>query len=486
MKGTPIEKGVNYPRYNKTKIIATIGPACSSYAMLRKIIEAGVDVCRINFSHGEHSEHLEVINRVRQINQEIGTNICILGDLQGPKLRIGEIENGFVEIKKGETILLTSEKCIGTKSKIYVSYKSLAQDVKPKETVLLDDGKIELKFIEIVDKTTVLAKVVVGGLLKSRKGFNLPNSNLSVPSLTEKDTFDLMFALKNDVDWIGLSFVREAKDIRELRQLIDKHNPRTRIIAKIEKPQAVKNFDSILKETDGVMVARGDLGVEMQMQEVPIIQKKIIEKCIAASKPVIIATQMMESMIESATPTRAEVNDVANAVLDGADAVMLSAETSVGKYPLKTIQVVEKILGEVEINANPYYKGVKPTKDSPTFISDEICFTAVRMSEHLKAKTIVGMTHSGYTAMKISSFRPNCDIFIFTSNRPVLRILNLIWGVRGFYYDHEESTDKTISDALEFLKEFGYVKKGDIIINCASMPISHKHRTNALKVSTIE
>jgi pyruvate kinase len=485
MKLELIEKGTNYPVYNKTKIIATIGPATSSYSMLKKIIEAGVDVCRINFSHGEHSGHLEVIDRVKQINSELGTNICILGDLQGPKLRIGEIENGFIHIKRGDKIILTSEKCVGNSDKLYVSYKNLAQDVKPGEKVLLDDGKIEMKFLETINSNSVRAQVLVGGILKSRKGFNLPNSNLSVPSLTEKDHTDLLFALKNDVDWIGLSFVREAKDIHGLREIIQKHNPRTRIIAKIEKPQAVKNFDAILLESDGIMVARGDLGVEMPMQKVPVIQKKIVEKCIAASKPVIIATQMMESMIENPTPTRAEVNDVANAVLDGADAVMLSAETSVGKYPLRTIQVVEKILGEVEINANPYYKGLKPVKESPTFISDEICFTAVRMSEHLKARTIVGMTYSGYTGIKISSFRPNCDIFIFTHNRPVLRTLNLIWGIRGFYYDHEESTDRTISDAIQFLEKRKYVKKGDIIINCASMPISEKQRTNTLKVSVV-
>lgn len=296
----------------------------------------------------------------------------------------------------------------------------------------------------------------------------------------------MLFALKHDLDWIGLSFVREAKDILGLRKIINEHNPRTRIVAKIEKPQAVKNFDEILKEADGIMVARGDLGVEMPMQKVPIIQKQIVEKCIIAAKPVIIATQMMESMIENPTPTRAEVNDVANAVLDGADAVMLSAETSVGKYPLKTIQVVEKILGEVEINANPYYKGVKPNEASSTFISDEICFTAVRMSEHLNAKTIIGMTHSGYTGIKISSYRPNCDIFVFTHNHDVLRTLNLVWGVRGFYYENEESTDKTISDALDFLKNNGYVKKGDIVINCASMPLHQKQRTNTLKVSVVE
>ncbi|MCB9252574.1 MAG: pyruvate kinase [Flavobacteriales bacterium] len=485
MSPTKKKKATNYPAYNKTKIIATIGPASSDYSMLKKLIEAGVDVCRINFSHGELHEHLKVIENIRKINEEMGLNICILGDLQGPKLRIGEIEGGFIQLKRGEKIILTSEKKIGNKEGLYISYKHLIKDVKPGEKILLDDGKIELKFLEKLNEKEILAQVLYGGLLKSRKGFNLPNSTLSIPSLTEKDKQDLTFALENDIDWIGLSFVREAKDIEELRTLIDKSNPRTRIIAKIEKPQAVSNFKAILKQADGIMVARGDLGVEMPMQKVPVIQKKIVQKCIEAAKPVIIATQMMESMIESSTPTRAEVNDVANAVLDGADAVMLSAETSIGKYPLKTIQVVEKILGEVEINANPYYKGVKPRKDSHTFISDEVCFTAVRMSEHLKAKTIVGMTHSGYTGHKVSSYRPNCDIFIFTHNRPVLRTLNLVWGIRGYYYDEEISTDRTIQDAIKFLAEKGFVKKGDIVINCASMPLHAKQRTNTLKVSVV-
>lgn len=485
MKIPLVKKDYHYPKFNKTKIIATIGPATSSYEMLKKIITSGVDVCRINFSHGQLSTHLEVINHIKDINSELGTNICILGDLQGPKLRIGELENGFIELKRGEKLRLTTEKCIGNKKQIYINYKNLTQDVKPGEKILLDDGKIELKFVEVLDQQSLLAQVVVGGLLNSRKGFNLPNSNLSVPGLTEKDHEDLQFALDNDIDWIGLSFVRHAKDIVNLRRIINEHNPRTRIIAKIEKPQAIQNIDSIIKESDGIMVARGDLGVELPMQRVPLIQKQIVQKCIQAAKPVIIATQMMESMIENATPTRAEVNDVANAVLDGADAVMLSAETSIGKYPLRTIQVVEKILSEVERNANPYIKGILPSESSPTFISDQICYTAARMSENLGAKTIIGMTHSGYTGIQVSSYRPKCDIFIFTHNKPVLRTLNLVWGIRGFYYKDEESTDKTISDALEFLKEGGYVSKGDIVINCTSMPIHEKQRTNTLKVSIV-
>lgn len=479
-------QGLNYLKFNRTKIVATIGPATSDYNTLKKIITAGVDVCRINFSHGEHSSHLQVFNNIKKINEELETNVCILCDLQGPKLRIGEIEGGFAVLKKGENIVLTTRLTNGNSSVIQVSYDKLTTDVKKGEKVLLDDGKIELKIIEKIDNFSLKALIQNSGTLLPRKGFNLPDSKLSLRGLTEKDKKDLKFALENDIDWIAMSFVRNPDDIAELKKLVNKANPRTQIIAKIEKPDAVRNFDSILANADGIMVARGDLGVEMAMQKVPLIQKKIVEKCLIASKPVIIATQMMESMIENPTPTRAEVNDVANAVLDGADAVMLSAETSIGKYPVKTIQVVEKIINEIETNSNPYYKGEKPQKSSSTFISDEICFTAVRMSEHLNARSIVGMTHSGYTAKKISSFRPNCDIFILTSNRPVLKTLNLVWGVRGFYYDHEESTDKTISDALNFLKTKKYVKTGDIVISCSSMPLALKQRTNTIKVSEVE
>lgn len=479
-------QGINYLKFNKTKIVATIGPATSDYKTLKSIITAGVDVCRINFSHGDYIKHLQIINNIKKINDELDTNVCILCDLQGPKLRIGDIQGGEVELKKGNTILLDTQIEIGNETKIQVNYQKLAFDVKPGEKVLLDDGKIELEIIEKINDYSLKALILNSGKLLSRKGFNLPDSKLSLQGLTQKDKEDLNFALENDIDWIAMSFVRTADDILALRKLVNNKNPRTQIIAKIEKPEAVRNFDDILKQADGIMVARGDLGVEMPMQKVPLIQKKIVEKCLAASKPVIIATQMMESMIENPTPTRAEVNDVANAVLDGADAVMLSAETSIGKFPLKTIQVVEKIINEIETSLIPYYKGKKPEKTSSTFISDEICFTAVRMSEHLKAKSIVGMTHSGYTAKKISSFRPNCDIFILTSNRPVLKTLNLVWGVRGFYYDHEESTDKTISDALSFLKTKKYVKKGDIVISCSSMPLALKQRTNTIKVSEIE
>ncbi len=472
--------------FNKTKIVATIGPATSSYENLKEIIFAGVDVCRLNFSHGAHEVHQGVLDNIRKINAELNSNICILLDLQGPKLRVGEMENNGVELKSGESILLTTEKCIGTSEKIYISYPRLPQEMKPGEKILLDDGKLMLVAEEILDTHNIRARIIHGGILSSKKGFNLPETDISVPALTDKDKEDLEFALKNDVEWVALSFVRKAKDIHDLRDIISSRKKDCKIIAKIEKPEAVRNLDEIIAATDGVMVARGDLGVEMPMEEVPIIQKNIVKKCIIASKPVIIATQMMESMITSPTPTRAEANDVANAVMDGADAVMLSAETSVGKYPVQVVQAMERIIRNVEKEPQVYYKGKRPVVESPTFLSDEVCFTAVRMSDHLNAKAIVSMTRSGYTGYKISSFRPEAGIFIFTNNLPLLNTLNLVWGVRGFYYDRYHSTDETFNDVLEILKENDFVKENDIVINTASMPIHQKSRTNTIKVSVVK
>ena len=471
--------------FNKTKIIATIGPATSSYDKLKEIIFAGVDVCRINSSHGAHEDHLKVIENIRRINAELRSNICILFDLQGPKLRIGEVENNAIELRNNESIILTSEKCLGTQEKVYVSYARMALDMKPGERILLDDGKLEVVVEEILDEKNLRARIIHGGTLSSKKGFNLPNTNLTIPALTEKDLIDLEFALQNQVEWIGLSFVRKSEDIDQLRSIIKNSGVNSRIIAKIEKPEAIANFDSILEATDGVMVARGDLGVELPMEQVPLIQKRIVKQCMKASKPVIIATQMMESMIVSPTPTRAEANDVANAVLDGADAVMLSAETSVGAYPVKVVQAMERIVRSVELNDDVYHKGARPSEDSLTFFSDEVCFTAVRMASHLGAKAIVSMTRSGYTGYKIASFRPKANIFIFTNNLPLLNTLNLVWGVRGFYYDKYSSTDDTFNDVLEILKENEFVQKDDVVINTASMPIHEKARTNALKVSIV-
>ena len=472
-------------KFNKTKIVATIGPATSSEEMLEKIILAGVDVCRLNFSHGAYELHQEVIDRVRNINNRLGCNVALLQDLQGPKLRIGKVEGEF-HLVEGDHVLVTTEEQMSTKDVLFVSYKRLIQDCNPGERILLNDGKVSLVFTEKVNDTTLKAEVIAGGPLSSNKGFNLPDSSLTVPSLTKKDLADLEYGLSQEVDWGALSFVRTADDIVELKRLIAEKGTHTKVIAKIEKPEAVKNIDEIIKVSDGIMVARGDLGVEVPLQRVPLIQKTIVEKCLAAAKPCIIATQMMETMILDSMPTRAEINDVANAVLDGADALMLSAETSVGKYPLRVIEVMSSIITDIENDRRTYFKGVKPTPESPSFASDEICFTAVRMSDHLNAKAIVAMTKSGFTGFRVASYRPQANVFIFTDNKKLLATLNLVWGVRGFYYDRFVSTDDTFQDVVDMLKADGMVKEGEYVINCASMPIHKKQRTNTIKVTLVD
>lgn len=474
-------------KFNRTKIIATIGPATSSYQKLKEIIVAGVDVCRLNFSHGKYEDHEKVIKNIRKINEEFGCNVGILLDLQGPKLRIGDVENNKITLVTGKELIITTQKTVGTAEKLFIDFEMLTKDIKKGHKILLDDGKVELKVLDVMNRTEIKAKVIHGGDLSSKKGFNLPQTNLSIPSITKKDVADIEFGLKHDVEWIGLSFVRKPEEIHELKNIIARYESRAKVVAKIEKPEAVKNIDRIIDATDAVMVARGDLGVELPLEEVPLIQKQIVRKCLAASKPVIIATQMMESMITNPTPTRAETNDVANAVLDGADAVMLSAETSVGAYPVEAIKTMERIVRHIEDQDIIYYKGEGPANpDHRSYITDVICFTAARMSLHIKsAKAISSMTRSGYTAFKLSSFRPKANIFIFTNNQPLLNTLSLVWGIRGFYYDKFETTDETIHDVNEILKQRGYAKTGDIVINTASMPIHDKSMTNAVKISKV-
>jgi pyruvate kinase len=397
------------------------------------------------------------------------------------------MENGKVELINGEIIEVTTEKCMGTSNRVYVNFENLPKDVNPGERILLDDGKLELKVIETNRKNLIKAQVIVGGWLSNKKGFNLPNTKMSIPSMTQKDLDDLKFGIENKVEWVGLSFVRNENDVIFLKNIIELNDWRPRVISKIEKPEAVINIDKIIAVSDGIMVARGDLGVEMPMEQVPVIQKRIVKKCIEASKPVIIATQMMESMIVSPVPTRAELNDIANAVMDGADAVMLSAETSVGAFPVDAIRYMRKTILEVETNTNaPYFKGVKPSAESETFFSDEICFTAVKVSDHLKADAIVGMTFSGYSAYKISSFRPKASIFIFTTNPRLVNTLSLVWGVRGFLYREFESTDDSMQDVNDNLLKGGFIKPGQVVINTASMPISERSRVNTIKVSEIK
>lgn len=470
--------------FNKTKIVATVGPTSNSKEMLRALIKEGVDVFRLNFSHGTHEDHLKVIKYVKELNNELGTKICLLQDLQGPKIRVNEMEPDVV-INRGQDLVITTKEVLGNSQTVSTSYKNLPKDVKVGDMILIDDGKIELKVKE-VRNDEVLTEVVYGGLLKSRKGINLPFTKVSAPSLTEKDLKDLEFGIKNDVDWIALSFVRKAFDIQSMRAIIDSHDSPARIVAKIEKPEALSNIDEIIAETDGVMVARGDLGVEIWMEEVPMVQKMLVEKCNKAGKPVIVATQMMESMIENPRPTRAETNDVANAVMDGADALMLSAETASGKYPLEVIRSMVRTVASVEKNPKIYYHFRNVDKNSPKYIHDNFVLAACKLAKDVGAKAIVGMTQSGYTAFQSSAYRPNANIFVFTSNASLLNKINLVWGSQGYFYDKTNSTDETISDVESTLKRDGHVKTGDIIIILASMPIHEKARTNTLKINVVK
>jgi len=470
--------------YNKTKIVATVGPASSSKEMLRALLREGVDVFRLNFSHGTHEDHLKVINNVRELNEELGTSVALLQDLQGPKIRVNDVQPG-VELVAGQELIITTRQLLGNNEIVSTSYEGLPNDVKPGDMILVDDGKIELKVKE-VRGIEVLTTVVYGGPLKPRKGINLPFSKVSAPSLTEKDLKDLEFGLKHKVNWVALSFVRKAKDIESLREIINKHESVTRIVAKIEKPEALENIDAIIAATDAVMVARGDLGVEVWMEEVPMIQKRLVEKCNRAAKPVIVATQMMESMIENPRPTRAETNDVANAVMDGADALMLSAETASGKYPIEVIRSMVRTIGSVEKQGDIFFKFHDPDPKSANFSSDSLILTACKLAKDVNAKAIVGMTLQGYSAYKASSHRPNANIFAFTSKKEILNAMNLVCATRAYHYDKAASTDETIADVEAVLKRDGHVKSGDTFIVLASMPINDRGRTNTIKVNVVK
>ncbi|CAN5156037.1 pyruvate kinase [soil metagenome] len=476
-------------QYNRTKIVATLGPASSSSEVLEEMAKAGCDVFRINFSHGDYAAVEDQIKNIREMNRKLGTHVSILGDLQGPKLRVGEMENNGVELKDGAEFLFTTNKMIGTAQKAFMTYQQFPRDVKAGETVLIDDGKLVLRVTETNGKDEVKTIVEHGGILSSKKGVNLPNTKVSLPCLTEKDIKDLEFALTHQFDWIGLSFVRSGADIIELKNLIKKIDPssKSKVIAKIEKPEAITDIDNIIRETDALMVARGDLGVEVPMQRVPVLQKMLVRKCLEASKPVIIATQMMESMITNISPTRAEVNDVANSVMDGADAVMLSGETSVGKHPAKVIEAMSKIITQVEEEHNIYYLDRKPVFSlDDRYLSDNICYASTTLAKQVDATAIITMTHSGYTAFRVASYRPKANIFVFTDNYSILSQLSLVWGVRGFYYDKNISTDHTIADIKFILKKDGYVVQKDFIINIASIPLSEKGTTNMIKLTEVE
>jgi pyruvate kinase len=473
---------------SRTKIVATLGPASSTKEILQQMINEGVNVFRLNFSHSTQKEHLKLIHLINDLNLELETNVAILADLQGPKLRVGEITNNLIYLNEGDMLTFVTEKCIGTKDHIYMSYQEFPLDVNIGEAILIDDGKIKLEVTETNKKNAVKAKVIYGGPLSSYKGVNLPDTKVSLPCLSKDDISNTVFALKHDVDWIGLSFVRKASDILDLKELIKSNNGHAGVIAKIEKPEALLELDHIIEFSDGIMVARGDLGVEIPFDEVPLIQKTIVEKCNLYSKPVIIATQMMESMIENFRPTRAEANDVANAVLDGADGLMLSGETSVGKYPVETIQSMHKIIVYTETHSsriNPFEGMHFPIESSSTFLSDSICYNASELAKRVGAKAIILFTHSGYTAIKISSYRPNTNIYAFTNNEKLLFKLSLIWGVKAFHLSTYNHLSLAISKSNEILKKKNLLKEGDVVIYVGSTPLIEHGNTNMLKVGII-
>ena len=471
----------------KTKIVATLGPACSTKETIKEMIDAGVNVFRINFSHADYEDVLARINTIRELNAEFNYTTSILADLQGPKLRVGVMKEDVIVSKGDKITFTTAEDILGTAEKVYMNYKEFPKDVNPGERILLDDGKLIFEVVKTDKKTEVEAIVVQGGPLKSKKGVNLPNTKVSLPALTKKDIKDALFAIENKVDWIALSFVRTPEDLEQLQDLIVKHSDhKIPIIAKIEKPEAVENIDKIVAFCDGLMVARGDLGVEIPAEQVPLIQKKLIHRAKTARIPVFVATQMMETMITSLTPTRAEVNDVANSVMDGADAVMLSGETSVGSYPVQVIETMSKIIRSVEDSPLIKVPLNAPYIRTNRFVTKSICYHAAIMADDINAKAITTLTNSGYTAFQISAWRPNSLILVFTSNKRILTQLNLLWGVKAFYYDKFVSTDDTVEDINLICKEHGHVEKGDMIINLAAMPIIKKGMVNTLRVSEIE
>ncbi|WP_242083322.1 pyruvate kinase [Aestuariivivens sediminis] len=475
------------PTRKKTKIVATLGPASSTKEVLKGMLDEGVDVFRINFSHANYEDVKIRIGIIRELNDEFGYNAAILGDLQGPKLRVGVMKEEVIVAPGDEIIFATGKPFEGTKERVYMTYDRFPQDAKPGERILLDDGKLIFEVVSTNSTNEVIAKVIQGGPLKSKKGVNLPNTNISQPALTEKDIEDAIFAIEQDVDWIALSFVRHAEDLMQLRDLIAEHaDHKIPIIAKIEKPEAIENIDKIVAHCDGIMVARGDLGVEIPAQEVPLIQKQLVLRAKKARIPVIIATQMMETMISSLTPTRAEVNDVANSVMDGADAVMLSGETSVGSYPIQVIKQMSNILKSVEDSELIQVPQLPPHIRTNRYITKSICYHAATMANEIDAKAISTLTNSGYTAFQISAWRPSCHILVFTSNKNILTRLNLLWGVRVFFYDKFVSTDETIEDVNAIACKKGYLGVGDMLISLAAMPIQDKGMVNTLRVTEIK
>ncbi len=473
--------------YKRTKIVATVGPACDSYEQLLDLVKAGVNVFRLNFSHGSYEDKGRIIDYIRQINKTEPYNISVLADLQGPKLRVGELEGGSLEIKEGDILTFTNEPVTGNRQKIFVSYPDLHADVRVGEKILIDDGKLEVVVKEILKNNDVRVEVTLGGTLYPKKGVNLPDTDISLPPLTEKDLADLDYIMSKGVDWVALSFVRKPQDITGLKDRLKAGNCMAKVIAKIEMPEALKNLRDIILESDGVMIARGDLGVELPIEEVPLIQKDIIKKCLHRAKPVIVATQMMESMIDRTKPNRSEITDVANAVLEGADAVMLSGETATGKYPRLVVETMTRIILEIEAKAYDFNREefLIPQAKSPSFLSDAICYNACKLAQDVNADAIIGMTQSGYTGFMLSSYRPKSLLYIFTKERTLVNQLSLSWGVRAFFYNEEESLDDIFSDQIDILKQRGFLSPGNVVVSTGSTPIHLHLPTNVLKITKV-
>ncbi len=476
-----------------TKIVCTLGPSSSDRETIRKLIQAGMDVARLNFSHGTHEEHRQRIEIVREEAQKLGREVAILQDLQGPKIRIGDVEGGGVLVHEGQRLVLTSraERADG-RSRIYINYPTLAQDVDVGGRILLDDGLLELAVVAVSDED-VMTEVVVGGPLRSRKGVNLPHIRHSSPSLTEKDLRDLDFGLRMEVDLIALSFVRSEADVADLMRRVRDSGKQVGVIAKIEKPEAVAKIDQILAQADGIMVARGDLGIEMPLAQVPAVQKRIIRKCLAAAKPVITATQMLESMIDNPRPTRAEASDVANAVLDGSDALMLSAETASGKYPVRVVQVMDEIIRQAERFRREVHESegrwlVTPRSATETAeaVTEAIGYTACQLAEQVGAVAIACLTATGNTARRIARHRPSVPVYAFTDNPRVATQLGLLWGTKAFAIPFQRDTDQGVQLVHRLLREHGLVASGDLVVITAGMPLPAKGQTNMVHVSRIE
>lgn len=485
----PVEPTNTDHSFNRTKIVATVGPACNTYDKLLDLVRAGVNVFRLNFSHGVHEEKKQIIEYIREINRKEKTTVAILGDLQGPKLRVGDMEGGGITVEPGDTFIFTNEKLVGTKEKIYISYPNFHKDVKVGNKIMIDDGKLEVVVRKILPNNDVKVEVLLGGFLSSKKGVNLPDTKISLPALTPKDLKDLDFVISEQLGWVALSFVRQVDDIRKLRKILDKHKSAAKIIAKIEMPEAIPNIREIIHASDGIMIARGDLGVELPVEKVPLIQKSIIRKCIHRAKPVIVATQMMESMIDRSKPNRSEITDVANAVLEGADAVMLSAETASGKHPTLVVQTMRKIILEIEKTEYHYdlSNELQPQPHSPSLSSDAICYNACNLAKDILAAGLIGMTQSGYTGFMLSSYRPKVPLYVFTKNHSLISQLSLSWGIRAFFYDDDEhDLDTIFSDQINILKKNGFLKRGNTVVSTGSTPVHLKLRTNTIKVTDVQ